>query len=154
MFAIITNQIFKMLLILLVGFACYRFHLVDQNGNKALANLLLMVVNPALAIMSLQTDYDARLVSGLATAYLLAFLTHIAAIFLTNLLIRKENNPDYSIERFCSMYSNCGFIGIPLVQSILGNEGVFYLTAYMITFNLFSWTHGIILMTGKAEKRN
>lgn len=46
------------------------------------------------------------------------------------------------------MYSNCGFIGIPLVQSILGNEGVLYLTAYMTVFNFFSWTHGIMIMTG------
>ena len=45
------------------------------------------------------------------------------------------------------MYSNCGFIGIPLVQSILGGEGVLYLTAYMTVFNIFSWTHGMMVMT-------
>ena len=34
------------------------------------------------------------------------------------------------------------------MQSILGNEGVLYLTAYMTVFNFFSWTHGIMIMTG------
>ena len=39
------------------------------------------------------------------------------------------------------MYSNWrGFIGIPLIGSVLGDTGVFYLSAYMVMFNLFSWT--------------
>lgn len=151
MFIIITNQILKMLLIMLVGYICYRAGLVDQQGNKTLANLLLMVINPIVALMALQTEYKPELASGLLTAYLLAFITHIIGVILSSILIKRTGNPDYSIERFSAMYSNCGFIGIPLVQSILGSEGVIYLTAYMTVFNIFSWTHGIILMTGKAS---
>lgn len=151
MFIIIINQILKMLLIMLVGYVCYRVGLVDQPGNKTLANLLLMVINPIVALMALQTEYRPELVSGLLTAYLLAIITHIIGVILSNILIKRTGNPDYSIERFSAMYSNCGFIGIPLVQSILGSEGVIYLTAYMTVFNIFSWTHGVVLMTGKAS---
>ena len=148
MFVIIVNQILKMLLLLLLGCLCFRMRLIDENGSKVLANLLLMVVNPMLAIVSLQTEYSAHLAQGLLVAYLLAFLTHLVAAILSTVLIRSTGNPDCGIDRFASMYSNCGFIGIPLVQSILGNEGVLYLTAYMTVFNFFSWTHGIMIMTG------
>ena len=148
MFVIIVNQILKMLLLLLLGCLCFRMKLIDETGSKVLANLLLMVVNPMLAIVSLQTEYSAHLAQGLLVAYLLAFLTHLVASILSTILIRTTGNPDCGIDRFASMYSNCGFIGIPLVQSILGNEGVLYLTAYMTIFNFFSWTHGIIIMTG------
>lgn len=148
MFVIIVNQILKMLLLLLLGCLCFRMKLVDEAGSKVLANLLLMVVNPMLAIVSLQTEYSAHLAQGLLVAYLLAFLTHLVAAILSTVLIRTTGNPDCGIDRFASMYSNCGFIGIPLVQSILGNEGVLYLTAYMTVFNFFSWTHGVMIMTG------
>ena len=127
MFVIIVNQILKMLLLLLLGCLCFRMRLIDENGSKVLANLLLMVVNPMLAIVSLQTEYSAHLAQGLLVAYLLAFLTHLVAAILSTVLIRTTGNPDCGIDRFASMYSNCGFIGIPLVQSILGNEGVLYL---------------------------
>lgn len=150
MFLIITNQIIKMLMILLVGYNCYRVKLVDQHANEKFANLLLMVVNPCVAIIALQTDYSPQLVRGLLFSFALAFATHLMAILISVILIRKTGNENYSIERFSVVYSNCGFIGIPLVQSIFGGEGVLYLTAYMTTFNIFSWTHGIILMTGKA----
>ncbi len=154
MFAIIVNQILKMLLLLLLGYLCYRIGIIDQAGNRMLANLLLMVVNPILAVMSLQTEYSPRLVRGLLLTYLLAFLVHIGAILFTTVLIRSKDNPDCGIERFCSMYSNCGFIGIPLVQSVLGGEGVLYITAYMTVFNLFSWTHGLAIITGKASGKD
>lgn len=148
---LIVNQILKMLIILLIGYFCYKIKLVDQQGNTMMANLLLMVVNPLVAVMSLQTDYRPELLKGLAISYLLAFAAHGIAIMVSHLLIRKTGNEEYSIERFNCVYSNCGFIGIPLIQSILGSEGVFYLTAYMTTFNILSWTHGIALMTGKAS---
>ena len=50
MFLIIVNQIVKMLLLLLLGIFCYRKKLIDQTGSKMLANLLLMIVNPMLAV--------------------------------------------------------------------------------------------------------
>ena len=58
MFVIIVNQILKMLLLLLLGCLCFRMRLIDENGSKVLANLLLMVVNPMLAIVSLQTSQN------------------------------------------------------------------------------------------------
>lgn len=138
MFLIIVNQIVKMLLLLLLGIFCYRKKLIDQTGSKMLANLLLMIVNPMLAVLSLQVDYSPQLVHGLLLSYLAAFLTHIVGCILSTALIRTKGNPDCGIDRFSAMYSNCGFIGIPLVQSILGGEGVLYLTAYMTVFNIFS----------------
>lgn len=154
MFSIIITQIMKMLLLLLVGYSCFRFKLIDQNGNKSMANLLLMVINPVLAITALQADYDPRLVKGLLTSFALAFAAHLIGIALSTLFIRKTGCANYEIERFSAMYSNCGFMGIPLVQSILGSEGVLYLTAYITVFNLLSWTHGMILMTGKTTWRD
>lgn len=154
MLILIVNQILKMLLILILGYACYRLKLIDQAGNKSLANLLLMVVNPLVAVMSLQIDYRPELVHGLLISYLLAILAHLAGIAISQIMVRKTGNEDYAIERFAIIYSNCGFIGIPLIQSTLGSEGVFYLTAYMTVFNIFSWTHGVSLMTGKTSLRD
>lgn len=155
MFSVIMTQIIKMLLILFVGILVSRLHLIDDHANKALANLLLLVVNPIVAITALQTDYSPDLVRGLLISYALAVLTHLIMIPVSALLIRKPEEKrdaadNCAVERFAVIYSNCGFIGIPLVQSILGSEGVLYLTAYMTVFNIFSWTHGLGLMTKDA----
>ena len=37
--------------------------------------------------------------------------------------------------------------------SLLGNEGVFYATAFLTIFFCFAWTHGIMLLTGQHDRR-
>lgn len=154
MFILIFEQLMKMFFILLLAFVCYKIGLVDQNGNKSVSNLLLMVVNPILIITVYQTDYDPSLVRGLLLAFATAAAAHVLGIIISTLIIRPKSSNDYCIERFNAMYSNCGFIGIPLIGSVLGDTGVFYLTAYMVMFNLFSWTHGVTLMEKKFTPKN
>ncbi len=149
MLSIIINQIITMLIILLVGVLVFRTGLVDEHANTKLANLLLLVVNPIVTFCALQTDYSPELVRGLLISYALAVVSHLIMILLSNLLIRKEGNDNYGVERFSIMYSNCGFIGIPLIQSVFGAEGVLYLSAYLTVFNVFVWTHGVSLMREK-----
>ena len=50
------------------------------------------------------------------------------------------------VEKLSSVYSNCGFIGFPLIDGIFGAEGIFYMTAYTTVFNLLFWTHGVWAM--------
>ena len=64
------------------------------------------------------------------------------------LLKSYVENENVEVERLQSIYSNLGFMGIPLVNSIFGSEGVFYVTASITIFNIFIWTHGVILMSG------
>lgn len=135
-----------MSIILLLAFVCYRIHLVDQDGNRCVSNLLLLVVNPCVVLTVYQTDYDPRLVRLLGFSFVAAFASHVLAILISNVFVKKKDNPDYAIERFNAIYSNCGFIGIPLIDSVLGSDGVFFLTAYIVIFNIFIWTHGILLM--------
>lgn len=154
MFTVIINQILKMILLILIGVLCYRLKLIDQKGNKMLANLLLMVINPPLVFMSMQSEFSPHLITGLLTSYMLAIFSHVIMILLSRWLIPSTGNVNYSIERYCIIYSNCGFIGLPLVQAVLGNEGVLYLTAYMVTFGFFTWTHGILLMNGASDVKS
>lgn len=119
-----------------------------------MSNLLLSIVNPCLIITVYQTEYNSHLVKGLLISFILAIIAHVIAIFVAQLAIRKDpKNANYAIERFASIYSNCGFIGIPLLNSVLGAEGVFYLTAYMTVFNIMTWTHGLSLLKGNLDMK-
>lgn len=151
MFAIISNQILKMFLLMMVGYISYRTKLIDTQGNKALSNLLLIIINPCVIISSFQIEYTDALLHGLLFSFLLALLTHIVGIVVSHFLFPSKNNPDYNVEQFSCIYSNCGFMGIPLINGILGSEGVLYVTAYVVTFNILCWTQGLVLMTGNTS---
>lgn len=146
------NQIIIMFFIIIAGAVCYKVKLIDKDTNKKLADLVLMVVNPFVILISYQREFETKLVNGLLISLVLALITHLFGIIVASISLRKKKHEEnIAIERFAVVYSNCGFIGIPLVNGIFGSEGVFYLTAYMTIFNLVVWTHGVITISGKSD---
>jgi len=151
----VFNQIMIMFILIIIGATCYKLNLIDKESNKKLADLVLLLVNPLLIFVSYQREFEANLLKGLLISLLLALVTHIFAIFMAAILLRKKKNPQKVVlERFAAVYSNCGFIGIPLVNGVFGSEGVFYLTAYITIFNLIAWTHGVIMISGKSDRKS
>lgn len=150
---ITTNQILIMFIIILIGFICYKTDLIDKETNKKLSGILLMLVNPILIFESYIREFSTELLQGLLLSFGLAIATHVIGIIIAYVLLRGKEEKNVVIERFSSIYSNCGFMGIPLINGILGGEGVFYITAYMTIFNVFVWTHGLTMMIGKQDKK-
>ena len=148
---IALNQILVMFLIMVLGFLCFKLKIINHETNKKLSDFLLLIVNPLLIFNSYQRDFNKELFQGLLVSFVLALVSHIVAIGIAQLLVRGKANKDLPLERFSCIYSNCGFMGIPLINSLYGSEGVFYLTAYMTVFNLLIWTHGVIMMTGQRS---
>lgn len=153
MFTLIFNQLLKMLFIMLLAYFCYKIGLITQEGNRTLSNLLLMIVNPCLIITVYQVPYDARLLRGLFLSFAAALVAHLIGILIAHFLLPSSRSPEYAIERIAAVYSNCGFIGIPLINSVLGSDGVFYLTAYLTVFNILTWTHSLILLNGSFSSK-
>lgn len=144
---IVLNQILIMFILILVGYICYKLKVIDETLNRKLSDLLLLLVSPFLIFNSYQREFSKELLAGLLISLGLAVITHLFGILAAYVFLRGRN-PDVVIERFSVIYSNCGFIGIPIINGIFGSEGVFYITAYITIFNLFLWTQGLIMMNG------
>ena len=149
--SVILNQVLLMLILVVAGFISFKTRIITTEGNKHLSNLLVLLVNPVVIFVSYQRDFSPDLLVGLAEAFGLSLLGFGIAMVVAYLCLRKGGKFDEVIERFSVIYSNCGFMGIPLVMAMLGTEGVFYLTAVMTAFNLLVWTHGMIMFTGAGQ---
>lgn len=140
-----------MFLLMAVGFFCGKRGIIREDGSKQLSDLLLMIVIPCLSINVYQVDKDPAIVKGLLLAFGLAIFSHILAIVIAKLCIRKKEDARYRVERFAAVYSNAGFMGLPLVQATMGNEGVIFATAYMACFNFFAFTLGEMELRGERR---
>lgn len=166
--SIITfNQILIIFIIIAIGVICYKVKLIDDETNNRLSSILLMLVNPMVIFVSYQREFEKELLEGLLISLLLSVITHVISILISHLLIKKKrrkkgnianhsinkyvDNEDVEVERMSSIYSNVGFMGIPLMYGIFGTEGVFYATASVTIFNIFLWTHGVVMMSGTNE---
>lgn len=149
----IFNQIVIMFVLILLGILCYKFKIINEKDNKALSSLLLLVINSAVIISAFQMSFSEELFSGLKISFLFSIFVFVISILIVSIFIQDKDKVKVGILRFSAIYSNCGFMGIPLVNSIYGKEGIFYLSAFSAVFNIFVWTHGIIIMRGKFSFR-
>lgn len=149
---VVVDQVIIMALLILLGIICYKLKIIDNTVNKALSSFVLMVVNPIVVFVSYQTEFDKNLLYGLGISFALAAVCFAVSILLSSVMI-KNNSEENISERFACIYSNCGFMGIPLVSGIYGNEGVLYLTSFMTVFNILVWTHGVVMMKGKMDAK-
>ena len=139
-----------MFIILFVGALIYKVRIIDDVSTKHLSNVLLMLVSPLLIVQSYQINFNKELLYGLLWALLASFLTFLFMIIVSEFLFHGDRNRS-SVEKIAVSYSNSGFIGIPLISGVLGDKGVFYMTAYITVFNVLLWTHGVVLMGDSKE---
>ncbi len=148
---IVLYQIVVMFVLILLGYFLYKRKVFTRRGCNQLSELVLTLVCPVLIFVSFQKELEPQLVTGLLTAFVLSFASHIVLIALSVVFCGKKRGENAGVERFAAAYSNCAFMGIPLIEAVYGTDGVFYLTAYIAVFNLLSWTHGVMAMTGKMS---
>lgn len=147
---IIAFQAAVMFILLAVGYFLYKKKFLGDEATQQLSNIAISIINPIVIFNAYQTDFDPSLFRGLMFALLLAFIAQTILVGSAYIMVRP-NHRSAEIERFALGYSNCAFMGIPLIDATFGSEGVFYLTAFITAFNVFMWTHGVILMGGSRQ---
>ena len=144
MVLILIKQILVMLIMMSVGVVLYKMKQIDEKGVAQLSNLALYVATPCVVVQALAIDFDAtRLNTGLVV--MLFFLV----IFAVSVVIGRFGcGKADRVDTFAVVFSNSGFVGIPLIQGILGDEYVFYVTMTMAAGTITFWTYGVYLMSG------
>ena len=145
MYILVMKQLITMALIALGGFVFARIFKVDDNQQKFLSKLLLYFINPFMVVKSFNLEFDADKLVQLGFVFVIALIIH-GVMILTGLLSSKEQ-----VDRLAICFTNCGFIGIPLIRGVFGDEGVFYLMGYLVVFNIFIWTYGYYIMSGSIN---
>ena len=139
---IMLSQILAMFLMMATGAALYRGGLINDVSSKGLANIAVYVATPAVILKSLATTFDAeRLAIGGACAVLSVVFTFVCA-GVARAVYGKKN----AIAQVGITISNMGFIGIPLVQFVVGEEYVFYVSACMASQIFITWSYAVYLI--------
>ena len=85
---------------------------------------------------------------------MLALLTHLLGIGISALTFKKRSIAQRGIYHYAITFSNAAFLALPLAESVVGEEGVFYCSCYVAVFNIFAFTYGINQISGKTAKIN
>ncbi len=146
---IIIMQLIKMFIFIVIGVCLYKAKLVTEDGSKSIANLLIYAVVPCVILNSLFVDRTPESVKIVLFSLMAGALALAVCFAISALLFRK--NP---MEHFGSAFANAGFMGLPLVTSVLGAGNVLCVTGFFLLQSVAMWVYNVLIMRKKDEKVN
>ncbi len=148
-----------LLLLAVPGFLFAKLKMFPKNASETLSVIVLYGCQPVLIITSFQgcafhpeIGVNLLLVAGIALA------VHLIMFALVKFVFFKWSADDkVKLVKYLSVFSNCGFMGLPFLQSLftdasLQAELVVYCAAVLAVFNILNWTFGIYIITGDKKE--
>ena len=143
---IALKQTAVMFLLMAIGWALFRGGKITKEGSRDLANMLLYIILPCAIINAFCTPYTREKSLQLLYAFGLGLAALLLSILVSRLLFPKR-----PIDHFGAAFSNAGFMGLPMIQAVLGSEAVIYSAPFIALLNLFQWTYGVSVLTGRKD---
>lgn len=151
---ILLQQMLALFLLMIIGYLCGRKGVLDPATTKKISWLVVNVANVAVILQAgldnqNETPVERLLImAGLAVAMYVMFI--LVATVLPILLGAKKER--YGIYRTMFVFSNIGFMGLPLLNALAGGQAVLYAAPFQLVFNALLYTYGIANMTKSVKQ--
>lgn len=144
---LISHQMVQLMAMMALGFLLCKASVIDRDFNKKLTGLLNNCALPATILAAVLEQPPGRNMDKFLLVTLVSFGYYLimpAVAFLFVKLCRFIPSREQGQYMFMLTFSNVGFMGIPVVQALFGNEGVLYAAVLNIAFNVSSFTIGVL----------
>ena len=144
-------QMLAFLLMIGVGYFITRRGMLDGHTNSQMSGLLVNVFNPLLIVSSAANAVGLISPDTMRTVGLIAcgmFAVFILAGMLLSPVFERDQD-QRKIFQLMFVFSNLGFIGIPVVSGIIGEEYVVYVTEFILIYTILLYTYGVGLLSRK-----
>lgn len=148
-----------LLLLAVPGFIFAKIKMFPQSASGTLSVIVLYGCQPVLIVTSFQgcaynpsIAVNMLLVAGIATA------AHLLMFGLVKLaFIKWQSDDKVKLVKYLSVFSNCGFMGLPFLQSLFTEgsvqaELIVYCAVVLAVFNVLNWTFGVYIITGEKKE--
>ena len=114
-----------------------------------------MVMHVTIPAMLITTIASIKVDERILKDFLIIAAVQIVAMVLFGFLVRlysrfrKVDPRLYPMLDITVASLNTGFIGLPVTQIFFGGEGVLYMSAGVLSLNLYLWIYGVSVIENK-----
>ncbi|RKM61411.1 AEC family transporter [Butyrivibrio sp. CB08] len=149
---VLVQQMIVLFVMIGIGFVCGKKKFITNEFARNLSWLVVNVATPAMILAAGMNEESAIRGSDLAFAFLLtgfvyAFLIAVSFVLLPLVRVPSE---DKSVYRVMTIFTNIGFMGLPILQAAYGDEAVLYGSLFQFPFNFLIYTYGIAALRGES----
>ncbi len=153
-FTYVLGRMISLAVMMLLGFAAYRGHLLDEKSTKAVTDLVVDITLPCMILASLaaaeasRKDVILMIVCGTA---LYGFFILLAELLPRFLPVKDE---DMTCFKYYMAFTNNAFMGFPVIKALWGSRALVYASLMNISINVLIYSYGIGLFAKAAGGQN
>src|SRR5690554_5367459 len=149
---IVINQVLILFFIMIIGFLARKKGIITPNLTKGLTDILVNITSPLIIFTSFQFEFSGEMLASIGKILAFTFFIHLFSLLVGMVLFNKYPAPIKKVLHYTTVFSNCGFMGFPILYGIYGKIGVLYGSFFLVGFNVFVWTAGVMIFTGHREQ--
>lgn len=152
-FSGIIITLVKLFALIVIGFVMSRKGILNSNVNKGMTSLLVNVTNPCLMLGSLASAGNIPPDTVLKVV-IFGFAAYLVLPLASYLIVRLARFPKdrWGVMQMLLVFSNTGFMAIPVMQALYGDVSVFYVNIMNIPFNFLCYTYGVYVTVQDAKR--
>lgn len=148
----VVQQVIILAILMAVGYIATKKNIINEEISRGMGGMLTNIALPALILSSFQFTYSDDTIKGVITVFIYSLIIHALTILLCKVFFSKYKNEKNSVLTFGTVFPNSGFMGLPLILEIFGQEGMLYASIFMVPYHTLLWTYGEGLFTDKKKE--
>lgn len=146
----LVTQILIILLLAAVGYIAWRKKVINQSVQTGLSSIVLNISVPASILAASNMPMEKEKLPSIFLTLVAAILFYSLSIVLFRFLARFTSlkEKERTIFSLLGVFQNAAFIGYPVLAIFMPEDGVFYGSFFVATFNILIYTYGISRVSG------
>ena len=154
--AVVLQQMGVIVILVAIGINLYKSKVVDNTVSQRISVIVMDICNPALILASILSGNVTAGHKELIMAVILGAVFYLGLVVMGMILpiilrVEKDKRRFYNLM---TVYTNVGFIGIPVARAILPDDAILYVIVCNVMYSLLFYTHGITILSHGKEKMN
>ena len=141
-----------LLIYLAVGIYCRLKGFIDDATKKKLVDLILKVTLPCMIFESFSSPLTPEVLKKTGLVFLVAACIAVLSFLIGKVAYNFMPPEKRSILQYSTLVNNSGFLGLPMVSAVYGDEGLLFASIFIIPNRIMMWTAGISLFTESDKK--
>lgn len=134
-------------MLIAIGTIARKKEIIKSENKAVLTDLLIYIFLPCNIISSFNMKFTWEIFLKFAIILLFACMAQIVCMFLSSVMYKKDEIRKRKVLQYATICSNAAFLGLPIVESIYGIEGVMYASIAMVPQRIVMWSSGISCFT-------
>jgi predicted permease len=131
----------QLIILIVIGIAAQRLHIVGGDFDAQLSRFVLDISLPCMIIKSLNVAYEpGELLNCAFLLVLSAAFIGIEAVFGQAAYRLMGRTASARIVRFGMIFTNFSFVGMPVVEALYGQQGLFYFVIFQVPMRMIYYS--------------